>query len=424
MTDIPFGRTSTIEFEIAAFPRERNMSMDCDMRCRRRAWKPFSLAFLVLGVSTTAFADELPALMLPWDQIEEPAAEASSDELMHPAFPGVGEIEIVRERYPNGNVKIERGVTWDADGNYVNHGPWTMLGPTGAVVAEGKFDMGRRVGTWRRFVAQNDAKILNTHPFNRFQAPFVSQVNFNDGTMDGEWLVFDANGKKCLQISIEKGKRHGPAIVWIPSGQVFRQATYEQGVPVGDVMEISTKSGELERAASYLDGREVVTDVQYHNRSRQRKTEAMYLAPKTVVKTPDNFWTLELAEYAPEGESMMHGPLTGWFEDGRQSEKGYYQHGKKAGTFTYWYPNGQIAVTGDYKNDRPDGMWVWYHENGLKSTVGNFVEGKLRGEWRWWGEDGQLLGQKTYDGTEGVAAGPELKFLEVGQRGMEKEFVR
>jgi hypothetical protein len=32
------------------------------------------------------------------------------------------EMEVIRERFPNGSIRIEREVTQDADGNYINHG--------------------------------------------------------------------------------------------------------------------------------------------------------------------------------------------------------------------------------------------------------------------------------------------------------------
>ena len=38
-----------------------------------------------------------------------------------------GNVEQVTERYPNGKIKIERQVTKDAAGNYVNHGTYTAL---------------------------------------------------------------------------------------------------------------------------------------------------------------------------------------------------------------------------------------------------------------------------------------------------------
>ena len=52
-------------------------------------------------------------------------AAVTSDTSVRIADDGA-EIEVIRERYPNRSVKIEREVTQDAEGNYVNHGSWKM----------------------------------------------------------------------------------------------------------------------------------------------------------------------------------------------------------------------------------------------------------------------------------------------------------
>ena len=57
-------------------------------------------------------------------------------------------METIRERYPDGDVKIEREVTTDADGDYVNHGAWRMWDRGGKLVAEGRYDLSRRDGQW------------------------------------------------------------------------------------------------------------------------------------------------------------------------------------------------------------------------------------------------------------------------------------
>ncbi|MCE9556285.1 MAG: hypothetical protein K8T91_23290, partial [Planctomycetes bacterium] len=36
------------------------------------------------------------------------------------------DVEVVRERYPDGKIKVEREVIRDAEENYVNHGLWKM----------------------------------------------------------------------------------------------------------------------------------------------------------------------------------------------------------------------------------------------------------------------------------------------------------
>src|ERR1700752_3846408 len=57
-------------------------------------------------------------------------------------------VEVFCERYSDGKAKVEREVTTDADGNYVNHGRWRTWDRAGKLVAEGSYDMGQRSGAW------------------------------------------------------------------------------------------------------------------------------------------------------------------------------------------------------------------------------------------------------------------------------------
>lgn len=336
---------------------------------------------------------------------------------------GESVVEVIRERFPNGNVKIERCVVLDRDGNYVNHGAWKMFTTEGGISAEGQYDMGQRVGVWTRYFGRNDAPLLNEFPYKRFKAPFVAQANFVNGVMDGDWIVEDADKHKVVQVTFKMGHRHGTMITWLPTGKMFRQATFEEGVPVGDVMEVNSKTNEFERSATYVDGRKIVTKTTHYPNGRQKKTEEMFLAATTVQKSADDFWNLKLAEYTTQGNDLRHGESKSWYANGKPRKEGNYQFDKKLGTFTYWYENGQTETSGEYKNDLPEGTWVWFHENGQKKSIGNYQEGALIGDWRWWNTDGKLTKQTTYDGTESVTA-QEPDSLDVGQRTDEETSVR
>lgn len=309
-------------------------------------------------------------------------------------------VETFRERYPDGKVKIEREVTLDSEGNYVNHGAWRMWDSTGLLIAEGRYDQGKRVGSWTRMLSR-DTPILRQAPFNRFKAPFVSQVNFTDDKMDGDWLIIDMDQRKCSQISLSNGVRHGLAITWLPNGSVLRQSRYDQGVPVGEVLQVNTSTGKLGQIATFIDGRRVTSKTTHYGRSKQQKnTEEMYLAPKTVQRSPDVFWSNEFAQYENEGEALLHGTSLAWHPNGQKQSEGSYDYGKRVGHFQYWHANGQLAAEGEFKNDQYDGRWIWWHENGQKAIVGKYDEGHLVGEWRWWNEMGRLADRKTYDGSE------------------------
>jgi antitoxin component YwqK of YwqJK toxin-antitoxin module len=214
----------------------------------------------------------------------------------------------------------------------------------------------------------------------------------------------------------------------LPNGKTFRQASFEHGVPVGDVLEADNKSGELKRVATYVDGRRIITKTAHFKRTRNRKgeelkkSEEMFLAATTVEKTPDSFWTVTLAEYQPQGQDLHHGPSKMWFENGKLQVEGFYQQDKRSGTFTYWYENGQIAATGEFSDDRPNDVWVWWHENGQKAAVGKYRAGALVDDWRWWNEDGKLAQERTYDGSESTAASPK-DVLEIGRAPKDKKDV-
>jgi antitoxin component YwqK of YwqJK toxin-antitoxin module len=317
------------------------------------------------------------------------------------------EVEVVRERYSNGAVKIEREVTLDGEGNYVNHGAWKMWNAKGALIAEGQYDMGKRIGSWTRWHGRGEVPAMEKYPLNRFKPPLVSQVVFSDDMMEGEWLIVDADERKVKQVSLLAGKRNGTVTTWLPNGKIYRQGNYVNGVPVGDVLETDAKSGELKRVATYVEGRKIVTKTAHHKRGKQKKSEEMFLAATTVEKSADDFWSMKFAEYGSEGEDLRHGPAKAWFENGNVQSEGFYDYDKKDGTFTFWYANGQVAVSGEYDNDAPVGTWVWWHENGQKAAIGKYENGALVGQWRWWNDDGKLAEKKAYDGTETVSSDPQ-----------------
>ncbi|MEX2315804.1 MAG: hypothetical protein WD669_01540 [Pirellulales bacterium] len=385
---------------------------------RRFVAKAVLLTISAVGFQRAALAEDREPLRVP-EAFSSDATSAHTMRLDDRDGAGAATVEIVTERYPDGKPRIERQVALDTQGNYVNHGTWKMYAADGTALAEGQYDMGKRVGTWTRWLARKDSRVLNTVPFNQFKAPFVSQVTFVNDQMEGQWLIVDADQRQCLQISISGGKRNGQAITWQANGRILQQANYENGIPVGEVLEVATRTaatrtngqpaekspavGEMKVVATYVEGRKVTTKTaNYPNRKKQ--SEELFLAAPSIQQSQDDFWNLTLAEYRSEGQDLRHGASKSWFENGKPRHEGNYDRDKKDGMFTYWHSNGQMAATGEYKNDKPIGSWVWWHENGLKAAFGEYREGYLYGQWRWWGEDGQLAKQKTYDGTEKITS--------------------
>src|SRR4029079_13842394 len=76
----------------------------------------------------------LGAAPIPAPAVEDTEAAPAAAATVDPAGPAPehhevaksAAVEVIQERYPNRSVKVERQVTQDTDGNYINHGAWTM----------------------------------------------------------------------------------------------------------------------------------------------------------------------------------------------------------------------------------------------------------------------------------------------------------
>jgi antitoxin component YwqK of YwqJK toxin-antitoxin module len=363
---------------------------------------------LAMGMNCAGLAEEQRILRVPATlplPLLSDIAPTEYEEVK--AEPGVvGEVELVRERYADGKVRIERQVTLNNEGNYVNHGTWKMYLQTGDVVAEGQYHFGERNGMWTRWIGKKDAGSLGESQFMHFKAPFMSQATFVNGKLEGDWVVTDASDRKVFMIQFKEGQRNGAATTWLPTGKVSKQITYQNSIPVGDMLEFSQKTGDIARTGTFEEGRKVVTKTNYFPGTKKKQSEIMYLAAKTIETSPDDYWAVRLAKFGSEGSDMRHGSSKSWYSNGQAESDGAYEYGKKTGTFTFWHENGQVAATGEYKNDLAIGNWVWWHENGQKSAVGKYRDGALVGEWRWWDESGKLTKQQTYSGTESASAEP------------------
>jgi antitoxin component YwqK of YwqJK toxin-antitoxin module len=299
-------------------------------------------------------------------------------------------VEIVKERYPSGVVRLEREVTQDAAGNYVAHGLWRQFDETGRLVAEGRYLHSKKEGIWRRLYAGDEAELLSTSPYNSFTPPFVSQATFSQGKLDGKWIISDAKERRVHEIEFEAGERHGASIWYFPSGQAMLQANYLQGRANGEIIQYGPDSSVVARE-TYEEGRKLAPKIDYYDaQQQQKKSEALYLHAALVVKTPDNWDMCKLASFENRGQDEKHGPFTAWHKNGQLARQGEFKYDQPVGKFLYWYHNGQKQMEGTYIDGRQEGQWTWWHENGLKSISGQYENATPIGLWQWWQASGKL----------------------------------
>ena len=101
-----------------------------------------------LRITPASTAQDAVSASLPTPAAQDNAGSGAPTLLPESAATADTKVELVTERYPNGNVKIERQVTRDANGNYVNQGTYKAYDLDGKVQKTGEFVDGKQQGKW------------------------------------------------------------------------------------------------------------------------------------------------------------------------------------------------------------------------------------------------------------------------------------
>ena len=211
--------------EVSQRDAEDGDAAECDDACeadKAECKKKCDAAKHADTSAATVDKNVVPASVDSSEEAEDAAAPAEDFSVQSRVGNGVGEVpisELIKERYPNGSVRIERRATQDAQGNYVNHGSWKMWDEKGNPIAQGSYDMGNRTGTWTRWYRNAaDAELFSKSPYSQYPAPYISQASFKHDQLDGLWTIHDGKMRKISQIRFADGKRHGTATWWFQLG--------------------------------------------------------------------------------------------------------------------------------------------------------------------------------------------------------------
>ena len=339
---------------------------------------------------------------VPPGTVEElpPAAVAVEDDLLGAietsANPAVIS-ELVIERYEDRKPKIEREVIQDQDQNYINHGKWKNYDRNGNVVVEGRYAHNEKDGVWTRIYYTRENELLNKAPFNQGQLPLISQANFKDGKLHGNWVIYDASPQKrrLSEWEFSHGKRDGRSTWWYASGMKMREISYTNGTIDGELNEWD-RTGRQVTKDVYKEGSRLATKTE-HYPDRAKRAEGTVLYPQLVLDTPDNWLECTLATYAQEGEPVKHGVWTSWYSNGQKKLEGEYNKDVPTGQFTWWHENGQRSLVANYRDGEKHGTWTWWHPSGLKSIQGEYANDTPINNWLWWEESGKVAQRADFN---------------------------
>lgn len=333
--------------------------------------------------------------------VESLPAAMSSDEVAVPKASSSQQVEIPRreqviENYDNGKPRIYRSVALDDKGNYVNDGPWRVVDRNGKTVAEGTYRQGVMHGEWGRRHVSSEGGLFATKPFTSYQGPFDSIAYFEQGMLDGQWVIYDSARRSVFEIGYRNGKRHGDAVWYFPDRTKMRTATFKDGVLDGEVREWD-EDNRLVARDLYYDGRKVVrTTTNY--RPNQKQSESYYLDSRLVPESLDNWWEAKPTPFVKTGDRVQNGPVKSWFPNQQPKYRGQYKNDLPIGQFFWWHENGNRKTVGTYDDEgRRTGRWTWWYANGMKNFEGAYRDGEPEGFWRSWFDDGQLRKERDYD---------------------------
>jgi len=320
--------------------------------------------------------------------------------------------EVIRERYPNRNPKVERHVAQDAKGNYSNHGAWKMWDEYGQLMGEGAYRRGLRHGEWTRNFVEGEAEILAKPPANDFKAPFASTATFVDDELQGTWTILDAEKRTVLCWEFDHGVRHGTSTWYFPTGDKWREIDFAHGEVDGEFLEWNVK-GDLIAKEAYVQGHRLGTRVEWYKPGVKR-TEAQFLFAKDLTKTTDDWWngSSKVEVVGKKGADERHGRWVAYYRNGQKALEGRYEHDRPTGTFVWYHPNAQKAIQGEYVAGEQSGEWNWWYPSGKIHIAGHYATGRQAGKWAWYTEAGALADQTNLDTKPLVAARSKLEAID------------
>ncbi len=307
--------------------------------------------------------------------------------------------EIIRQRYPDGKVQVERHVMQDETGSYRNHGPWILKSQRGDIMARGQFELGRMTGNWQRWHPVGSGGLFGESPFSLFRGPFLSTCGFAEGKLHGQWTVLDQQRRKILEIPYTTGKRDGIASWYWPNGVRMRQVQFVQGELNGDLIEWD-RNNRVTRRVTFDRNRELLTRQTWFVKD-QPKSEYHFLGAELEFSGDDDWWNAQPAAFEAVGTETQHGAALEWHPNGQLRMRGQFKEGMEQDEFAWWHENGQKQIAGSFVAGARQGKWRWWHANGSLAIEGDYHQDKPIGEWTWWDENGKIANSETMtDGSD------------------------
>ena len=285
----------------------------------------------------------------------------------------------------------------DDAGNPIGY--WKITNQKGDLVAKGMYDdYNQRTGEWQYYLSPlaqytKEPDVLGSYENGLMQGEWIvtesrSKIsmrgNFEEGVMNGVWLMYDQKGKKLSKGEYLDGIRHGRWIIYHDNLPML-MGMYENGEKIGTwQLDYFLEKGtvHVKGEFTYSEGRQegVVDIYKVENHPRLGKNEYLVGTGSFLNGKKTGRWI----QYSPglKGEIIEIGHYdgdglkTGLWEttiDGQSYQKSSFNDGLRQGYFESYYDNGNSKYVTSFEQGLETGAYKSYYEDGTLKEEGGYT---------------------------------------------------
>lgn len=192
-----------------------------------------------------------------------------------------------------------------------------------------------------------------------------------------------------------QGRKTGPWKVEYPNGKTLYEATFSEGLPVGEMIRYYDNGAV--RARLMFDTLEDRSYARLFYVSGKQAAEGWYLNQEK-----DSVWTY-YSEFdgsvrirEPYEKGLLNGTVFSYYSGGEVSEEVNWDMQRKQGDWKQYYSNGATRLHSFYRDDLLHGSYKIFYADGTLKISGEYLDNQSHGTWSYFDESGEEIYSLEY----------------------------
>lgn len=185
----------------------------------------------------------------------------------------------------------------------------------------------------------------------------------------------------------DQGRKTGPWKVEYPNGKTLYEATFQKGIPVGEMVRYYENGGI--RARMDFDSTEDRSFTTLYYKNGRQAAAGWY-----VQQLKDSVWTyyseidgtVRIRE--PYHHGNLHGKVQRYYPSGLPSEEVSWKMNNRNGPWVQYYEDGSRRLESQYENDTLNGPYEVFYADSTLKVRGRYLDNLNHGTWSFYDENG------------------------------------